>query len=63
MDKNSIIKLYQFTPAWGLPNPGPFCLKLETWLRMADIPYELVSGADVRKAPKKSCPTLNTMAA
>ena len=51
-----MIKLYQFRPIWGLPNPSPFCLKLETYLRMANIPYELASHADVRKAPKKKLP-------
>ncbi len=51
-----MIKLYQFKPAWGLPNPGPFCLKLETYLRMTATPYEVVSGADLRKAPKKKLP-------
>lgn len=27
-------------PAFGLASPSPFCLKLETWLRMAKIEYE-----------------------
>lgn len=51
-----MIKLYQFKPIWGLPNPSPFCLKIETYLRMTKIPYELVPNVDVRKAPKKKLP-------
>lgn len=51
-----MIKVYQFAPAWGLPNASPFCMKLETYLRMADIPYEIVPNADVRKAPKGKMP-------
>lgn len=33
-------------PLWGIPSPSPFCLKLETWLRMAGLPYEarIISG-------------------
>jgi glutathione S-transferase len=51
-----MIKLYQFTPAWGLPNPSPFCMKVETYLRMAGLPYEVFNGALPFKAPKKKLP-------
>lgn len=48
--------LYQ-PPArsWGMPNLSPFCTKLETYLRMAEIPHE-VRKADFRKAPKGKIP-------
>jgi glutathione S-transferase len=47
--------LHQPPAAWGLPNPSPFCAKLETYLRMVQIPYELGPG-DPRRAPKKKIP-------
>ncbi len=28
------------TRAWGTPNLSPFCIKLETYLRMAEVPYK-----------------------
>ena len=34
------IVLWQMRPLWGLPNPSPFCMKVETWLRMAGLPYQ-----------------------
>ena len=51
-----MIKLYQFNPAWGLPNPSPFCMKVETYLRMVGLPYEVANGAMPFKAPKKKLP-------
>jgi glutathione S-transferase len=51
-----MIKLHQFVPAFGLPNVSPFCMKVETWLRMAGLPYECPRGADLRKAPKGKFP-------
>jgi len=36
------ITLYQFKPAMGLPNPSPFCMKLETYLRMGGFTYDTV---------------------
>ncbi|MCX4244169.1 glutathione S-transferase family protein [Paraliomyxa miuraensis] len=32
--------LWQTVPCWGAPSTSPFCIKLETWLRMAKIPYQ-----------------------
>jgi glutathione S-transferase len=51
----AMISLYQFKPAWGLPNVSPFCMKVETYLRMANLPFEVKLG-DPRKAPKKKLP-------
>jgi glutathione S-transferase len=51
-----MIKLYQFKPAWGLPNPSPFCMKVETYLRMAGLSYGVINGAVPFKAPKKKLP-------
>jgi glutathione S-transferase len=34
------VELHQFPRGgWTLPNPSPFCLKVETWLRMAGVEY------------------------
>ncbi|MBD9355443.1 glutathione S-transferase family protein [Methylomonas albis] len=36
-----MITLYQFPRAWNIPNPSQFCVKLETYLRMAGIEYRV----------------------
>ena len=55
-----MIKLHQFAPAFGLPNASPFCMKLETYLRMAALPFELVNNSgDVMKAPKRKLPYID----
>ena len=54
-----MIKLFQFAPAFGLPNASPFCMKLETYLRMAALPFELVNSGDVMKAPKGKLPYID----
>lgn len=53
-----MLKLYQFDPAFGLPNASPFCMKLETYLRMAKVPFEIppASLRDIRRAPKGKMP-------
>jgi glutathione S-transferase len=51
----TMLTLYKCIPAWGLPDISPFCFKLETYLRMAGIPYTPAVG-DARKAPKKKVP-------
>jgi glutathione S-transferase len=49
------IVLYQPPRAWGTPNISPFCAKLETYLRMTEVPYKI--GAFSRsKAPKGKVP-------
>ncbi len=50
------IKLFQFPRMFGIPNVSPFCCKLETWLRIAGIPYEVVNTPDPRKGPKGKLP-------
>jgi glutathione S-transferase len=51
-----MIELFQFGPAFNLPSPSPFCIKLELLLKMARIPYTNRYDADVRKAPKAKLP-------
>ena len=49
------IKVYQFPNVWGI-NPSPFGLKLDTYLRLADVDYDTVTMNDPRKAPKGKLP-------
>jgi glutathione S-transferase len=51
-----VITLYQFDPAFGLPNASPFCMKVETYLRMVGLPYRLAPHANIMKAPKGKMP-------
>ncbi|KTD65689.1 glutathione S-transferase family protein [Legionella spiritensis] len=53
-----MITLYQFPGIWGLPNASPFCLKLETYLRMVELPYDIRFVANPRKSPKGKLPCL-----
>jgi glutathione S-transferase len=50
------IKLFQFPRMFAIPNLSPFCCKLETWLRIAQVPYEVVDTPDPRKGPKGKLP-------
>jgi glutathione S-transferase len=50
-----VLTLHQPPAAWGIPNPSPFCAKLETYLRMADIPYR-TARPSVRVMPKGKVP-------
>lgn len=51
-----MIALYQFEPAFGLPNASPFCMKLENYLRMSGLPFKLAPNANIMKAPKGKMP-------
>lgn len=48
------IVLWQMQPLWGLPNGSPFCMKVETWLRMAGLAYQTraITGPPRSKSSK-----------
>jgi glutathione S-transferase len=50
------VKLFQFPRMFAIPNLSPFCCKLETWLRIAEITYEVVDTPDPRKGPRGKLP-------
>ncbi len=50
-----MITLFQPPPAWGLPSMSPFCVKLETYLRMAKFEYKGAAGNPM-VAPKGKIP-------
>ena len=39
------IAVHIFGGFWGMPSPSPFCVKLETWLRMAALEYRTVPAS------------------
>ena len=43
-DEEDQVKFYAIVPSPTVINPSPPCLKLETWLRMAKIPYKSIYG-------------------
>src|SRR5918995_4274569 len=49
------VVVVQFPDLWGR-NVSPFGLKLEAWLRLADIPYTVQPSTDLGKAPKGKLP-------
>ncbi len=51
------LKLYQFERTWGIPNLSHFCCKIETYLRMAGIEYEIKPTLPLT-APKGKLPYL-----
>ncbi|MEL6453911.1 MAG: glutathione S-transferase family protein [Cyanobacteria bacterium J06623_5] len=55
-ESDVMITLYQFEPSLGIRCPSPICLKLETYLRMVELPYQVAANANVLKAPKKKLP-------
>jgi glutathione S-transferase len=51
-----MITLYHFSDVWGF-DPSPYCLKVETYLRLAKIPFEKrASLAAFLRAPRKKLP-------
>lgn len=55
-----MIKLYQFPSAWGLAGSiSPPCMKMETWLRMTGIPYQVEPFPSPTKPPKGKWPYID----
>ena len=54
-----MITLYQFPRAMGLTNASPFCMKMETWLKMSGLEYQIKGLMDSRKAPMGKLPMID----
>lgn len=50
------LELHTIGPYWDLPSLSPFCIKLATWLRVAEIPHRTIICNDPRKGPKQKSP-------
>jgi glutathione S-transferase len=55
---DSVIKLHQFPRVWGR-NISPFTLKLETWLILAGVPFEVVEVINPWRGPKGKLPFID----
>lgn len=53
-----MLQLHVFGPAFGLPDPSPFCIKGIILMEMSGLPYRRVQG-NLRKAPKGKFPVLH----
>src|SRR5262249_35269940 len=53
-----MIQLHGFAPLWGLSDLSPFVTKVEVYLRLAKLPFEMVpfSPASFLGAPKGKLP-------
>jgi len=55
-----MIKLYNFGPFFDFPDASPFCLKVDAYLRVTGIPFEIVPGVqNLRRAPKGKLPFID----
>ena len=50
------IELHQFRTLPGFPNFSPFCMKVETWLRMAGLDYRVAVELGPHKGPLGKLP-------
>lgn len=52
-----MLTLFSFGPNFGVIDPSPFVLKIDLYLRMAKIPFEVVTGVNnLQKSPKGKLP-------
>ena len=54
-----MITLYQFPPKFGIANSSPFCLMVETYMRMAGIDYVNKYTGRTDRAPKGKLPFID----
>lgn len=54
--RDSDLIVHQLPPSWGLVSISPFCLKLETYLRIAGVPFRTVVDATPFRGPKGKLP-------
>lgn len=48
--------VHQLPGAWGLPSISPFCLKLDLYLRIVDVPFRTVVDGTPFRGPKGKLP-------
>lgn len=53
-----MITLYQLPRYWNIPNPSQFCVKLETYLRMAGLAYQTAETLPLF-APRRKLPYID----
>ena len=51
-----MIDLYQFSPVFDIPNLSPFCMKLEAFLRVSNIPFQVIEEDNPSTGPKGKLP-------
>jgi glutathione S-transferase len=49
------ITLHKFPRVWGLPCMSPYCMKVEAYLRLRQLPHRVEVG-DLRRAPRGQLP-------
>lgn len=55
-----MINLYSFGSSFGVMDPSPFVVKVDAFLKMAELPYEVKSGAHyLKKSPKGKLPFIS----
>lgn len=52
----SDLKVYHLPGAWGLVSVSPFCLKLDSFLRMTGIAHQSITAAAPFRGPKRKAP-------
>lgn len=55
-ENSELVKLVQFPRMFDIPNMSPYCMKVETFMRIAGIPYEIVEENNPANSPKGKLP-------